>query len=643
MADPRIAPLAVVILSIILSIAGGAQTGPTQPTLRNPFNSPNPSSTYNFQGAVLMLNIVPDPKGILDRQALVKLVNKQTSAVMWQTTHDRGQAVFYDLSVGTYDVEVSTVGYVPAQSEVQVLRGLTTYHVDVAIKRDATSADPELSKTADLSPHVRKQLDRAVRDLKSSDYRHASKELRAAYQAAPTSADVSFLLGYVAMQQGDLQNAKTHLVRAADLDPHNARVLTSLGQIYLKQSDYEKAKQTLVAATEADNKSWLSHHLLAESYLRTNNFSKARDEAALAINTGQKGADNSQIILGEALANLGEPVGALRAFHKFLQTSPGSPLASQVQALVTQVETQQYQARQNIGILAELPSDSDSLIASAQASIQKWQPAGIDETKPPLVAGVSCPQEQLIASTGERVKQFMDEISQFAAIEQILHEQLDAMGNPVSKEKRDFNYIATISENQNGRLTVEEDRLQRSDMGEFPEQIATRGLPTLALIFHPAMRDNFDLACEGLGQWNGQATWLVRFQQRKDRPRSIKAYVIGANLYPLALKGRAWISAETYQIARIETELVKPMPEIKLLADHEIVEYGPVRFARKNTTLWLPKTAELYFDLQRRRYYRRHSFDHFMLFAVDSNDKALSPPSAKDEQTSCSGPPCKTN
>ena len=69
------------------------------------------------------------------------------------------------------------------------------------------------------------------------------------------------------------------------------------------------------------------------------------------------------------------------------------------------------------------------------------------------------------------------------------------------------------------------------------------------------------------------------------------------------------------------------MPEIQLLSEHQIVEYGPVPFKNKNTSLWLPKTAEIYFDFRKHRYYRRHSFDHYMLYSVDSEEKRKEPAS----------------
>ena len=75
----------------------------------------------------------------------------------------------------------------------------------------------------------------------------------------------------------------------------------------------------------------------------------------------------------------------------------------------------------------------------------------------------------------------------------------------------------------------------------------------------------------------------------------------------------------------MEADIVKPMPEVRLLSEHQIVEYGPVPFPKKNTTLWLPKNAEIYFDFRKHRYYRRHSFDHYMLFSIDADEKRKEP------------------
>ena len=75
----------------------------------------------------------------------------------------------------------------------------------------------------------------------------------------------------------------------------------------------------------------------------------------------------------------------------------------------------------------------------------------------------------------------------------------------------------------------------------------------------------------------------------------------------------------------MEAEMVHPMPEIQLLSEYQTVEYGPVPFPKKDTSFWLPKSAELYFDFRKHRYYRRHSFDHYMLYSVDTEEKRKEP------------------
>jgi hypothetical protein len=139
------------------------------------------------------------------------------------------------------------------------------------------------------------------------------------------------------------------------------------------------------------------------------------------------------------------------------------------------------------------------------------------------------------------------------------------------------------------------------------------------------------MVCEGLGELRGQPTWLVHFKQREDRPAQMHDYRVGGELYSLKLKGRAWITADKFQIARIESELVSPVPQIRLAGEHQVVEYGPVPFTKRNVQLWLPQSAEIYLDFRRHRYYRKHSFDHYMLFAVDADEKHKPPASQPSE------------
>ncbi len=602
---------------------------------RDPFSTSDGSrsqgQTYETRGAVLQVTVESKGKGPLDRQSVAKLRNTLTGNTVWQTTTDRGETAFGDLEVATYDLEVSAVGYLTAHKEVKVLGPLASYHVEIVLERDPASIDISATGASQLPKKTRKVIQHGVSALKSGDYKQAERELEAARKLAPDDADVNFLLGYLAFQQKRVDVAKDYLRRASRLDPRNTQAPILLGRISLQQEEYGKAQAALEQAVAASPQDWLAHNLLAESYLKQHEFEKAREQAQAAIEINKLASSSSQLVLGEALANLGRTQEAIEALKMFLQQEPDSPAAAQVRDFIGELGRAPAAPAGNSTVavkgLAPVAGANPRVAPSAEPQFAAigWEPPGIDELKPVVAAGVACPTEAVVEQTGLRVKQLADDVARIAAIEDLLHEKLDASGSPTTKETRKFNYVASIEEPAPGFLEVNEFRSERSGLDDLPDHISSNGFMSLAFIFHPAMRDNFQMSCEGLGDWHGQATWLIRFKQRDDRPNHFHNYVVNGTSYPVGLKGRAWIKTDKFQIVRMESELVSPAPAIRLATEHQIVEYGPVPFEKKNEELWLPRSAELYFNFRNRRYFRRHSLDHFMLFSVDAAEKRDEP------------------
>jgi hypothetical protein len=266
--------------------------------------------------------------------------------------------------------------------------------------------------------------------------------------------------------------------------------------------------------------------------------------------------------------------------------------------------------------------------ATALPMASKWLPPDVDERVPPVEAGASCALDDVVSKAGHQLITLISDVDRFAATESLVHESIGKSGLASYPEKRKFDYVVSIQEVQRGYLNVEEYRNGHGgSTADFPDGVATNGLPALVLIFHPYSAANFEMTCEGLARWNGGLAWQVHFKQRTDKPNTIKRYRIGADgpSYPVALKGRAWISADNYQIVRLETDLVAPVPQIRLLADHTAIEYGPVRFAKSNVNMWLPQSAEVYYDWKGKRIHRRHSFSEYMLFGIEDKQKITVP------------------
>jgi len=104
---------------------------------------------------------------------------------------------------------------------------------------------------------------------------------------------------------------------------------------------------------------------------------------------------------------------------------------------------------------------------------------------------------------------------------------------------------------------------------------------------------------------------------------------IGGRAYPVDLKGRAWFHASNYQIAKLEADLIKAIPEIQLAVDHTSAEYGPVHFRSRGIDIWLPQTADLVSERKGKRFHERITFSDYLLFQVD-NQQQISPPKAQE-------------
>jgi len=261
----------------------------------------------------------------------------------------------------------------------------------------------------------------------------------------------------------------------------------------------------------------------------------------------------------------------------------------------------------------------DRTLASSRdtrTKADRWFPQDIDRVIPPVAPESACPLTDVLAQAGKRIQELVGNVDRFTATEVVEHQSVNRSGQLRRPEIRKFNYLISIAQTPNGNLNVEEYRNGGSNQDQFPDHVATVGTPSLVLIFHPQYAKNFQMTCEGLGQWHEQPAWQVRFEERTDRHNPISDLVLGGRAFGLRLRGRAWIVADSYQIARLESDLADQIPKIRLRLQHEDIEYRSVQFEEGEGEIWLPSSTELYMDFLGHRFYRRHSFADFQLFSV---------------------------
>ena len=537
--------------------------------------------------------------------------------------------------------------------------------VDVRRVSEAETIAPAVAPAA-LAPKAQKQMGKALEALRANKLRDARSHLDAAYRLAPTSADVNYIFGVYSSQANNFDQAKSYWRKTLELNPKHLSALLALSELLLREKKTDEALPLLRRGTEAEPSSWRSHALLSQAFLLQGSLDEAVQEGERALELGHGPATVIEPLLATALAGRGDVRRAINVLQAFLKEHPTDATAKQqLRNLQTSqaagvknddvVHAKQIGSQDISSVVPDLQLEhlqtSRLQVDNGPASISanqivvpdltagvgslplasSWLPPDVDERVPPVEAGAACALDDVLQKAGKRIQEFVSNVDRFTATESLKHESINKWGLPSSLETRKFDYVVGVEEIRPGRLNVEEYRGSHGSAGDFPDGVATIGLPALVLIFHPYNAGAFEMTCEGLARWNGAPSWQVHFRQRSDKPNTIRSYRSGNSAsYPVALKGRAWIAADSYQILRLETDLIAPVPEIRLVTDRAIIEYGPVHFREGKVDMWLPQSAELYYDWKGRRSHRRHGFSNYLLFSVGDKQR-ISAPKIEDE------------
>jgi tetratricopeptide (TPR) repeat protein len=557
--------------------------------------------------------------------AMVTL-STHVAGVYRQATTMAGHAVFENVAPIRYSVEVIAPGFEKGVKEFDA-EGMGTLIINVELRQgsgnlDSTAAVPQIL----LAPKAQKEVGKALQALRADKLSEARSHLEAAYRLAPNHPIVNYLYGVYWLKSKDLTQAKSYLLKTIEVAPSHTGALVSLSEILLRDNKAEEAIPYLKRAAEAEPSSWRAHAVMANARMQQGSPEEAIKEAERALELGHGQAAMVQPLLARALAKQGDVERAKTVLQDYIKDRPDDATAK------NQLERLQAHGVPNLADEASpaVSATKPAVPLDAAAGLPKalnWRPPDVDEKIPSVESGVACVLDDVVQKAGKRVKEFVKNVDRFTASESLKHEAIDKWGLAGSPAMRKFNYVVAVEESKGGLLNVQEYRGGKDSTGDFPDGVATIGLPALVLIFHPNNAGNYEMTCEGLTHWNGGLAWQIHFRQRPDKPNTIRAYRLGVNgpSYAVALKGRAWILADSFQIARLETDLVAPIPQIRLVADHTAIEYGPVQFRNRKVEMWLPQSAELYYDWKGQRIHRRHSFSNYLLFSVEDRQRKSDP------------------
>jgi Flp pilus assembly protein TadD len=578
----------------------------------------------------------------VDTLAVVTLYDASGQTLTSKTTKD-SLASFVPLNNGSYIVDVDAPGFGKSRMDAKVTTEDGEQLLIITLKPDTGSGvSYALTSNVELAPKPQKEVTKGLDAFRAGKYDEAIKHLESAQHMVPKEAEIPSMLGMVYEKKGEMPTARKYWEQSIQLDPKRLSALLPYGDSLLREKNLVSARKYLDMAVEAGPTSWRAHALLAAVLMQQKSYAEAVSHAEKAIDLGKAEANSARLTLGQALAFQNQNKQAITALQAYVAGNPSPTLADAARNMITRLENSA--AADASAAIVDLSGGKSTAAGDADIPLTeaalRWLPPDVDSTVPPVEPGVTCSLDDVLKKVSARVQELPAVVDRYTATEVLHHEDVNNAGNAEGVTDISFNYLASVRDIKNEKygeaLDVQEYRNGSTGTEMFPNHEGSVGLPSIVLIFHPLLISDFEMKCEGLSHSQGGFAWQVYFRQRGDKESRIRRYRIAGHVYPIALKGRAWIDANTFQIVRLETDLREAHPDLKLNAEHLIMEYGPVRFKSRNEQLWLPASAEYYAVRRGKRFHRRHTFTNYILFSVEDKQKIGDP--AKEKAAAATSP-----
>ncbi len=617
---------------------------------------------YHLRGAVTLT------EGTLPWEPIPIVVSCQ-GVVSYSTTADpQGSFVIANMQpVGSSAIigtQKSLVGQLVGCKVSAVLHGFDSSQLTIAnrdlvtnpdigtitLKREDGAEYAALSATTNSAPkEAKKAFEKARREWLEGHPERAKRDLEKAVEIDHRFAEAWYRLGKV-QEASNSPGAWNSFSNAIAADHKFELPYEQMAALSAKAGRWQELTEETSEALERHSRGTLDlwyYNAIGNYQMKRLEIAKASAAKSLAMDPLHVRPDTEQLLAIILVALHDEPA-ALEHLRNCLTYFPAGPNYDLVKRQIEQLEASGTVATEKpvagagatqleILNLPHSPERSSaalnnkSIATGAVPSVadRRWAPPEVEENTPTVESGTPCNQAEVLQKVGQRVEEFVDNVERFTATESLVQETMNRSGEVSGKESRTYDYMVSIREIRPGMLNVEESLVQGVHPADSAGGITTKGLPALLLIFHPSDSDSFSMRCEGQVSLNGRPTWQIYFRQRADKPNTTRSYNFGPSRpsYGVAWKGRAWFTADTYQIVRLQADLVDTIPEIQLTVDHADVAYGPVHFKSKNEDMWLPQTAELFSDLKGRRVHQRMSFGNYTLFSVDEKQKIAAPKS----------------
>jgi tetratricopeptide (TPR) repeat protein len=245
------------------------------------------------------------------------------------------------------------------------------------------------------------------------------------------------------------------------------------------------------------------------------------------------------------------------------------------------------------------------------------------------------PLAGILSAVGKNVADAFETYPNTSSVEDIHEEKLSRKGKREGYLDEEFHYLCVVPDENWGpgfseyRDPVGKEQGQAHGLSEG--FMVTSGFTSASLIFHPAYQDESTFRYLGRQEMDGVDAYVVAFAQIPAKSKLYGTFKSTDGFVTTFTQGLAWVNPQTYEIVRLRTDLLRPLPEVKLQRQTTDITYAPVQFKNIAGAFWLPKDVTVTVSWANRRLRNEHEYSGFRAFNVAESQKIASPKGAASE------------
>jgi len=436
------------------------------------------------------------------------------------------------------------------------------------------------------------------------------------------------MLGLMEMGWFDWDDAYNNIAESVNASLHDRKMgrpepLAVYGTWLNWQHDPEKAEPFFLEALKFSPHDALGLQELGRTRLFLQNFEGANDvlKKALAAGAGPE----ARLLYVQSWLGVGRSDEAAAEMNRFLDGRDVNKMPIRVRRVYASV-----QSREKV----------ETRYAKAKPKKKGYEPADFLEHPPAeMVRGLEPAKDQaqltsILDAAGAKILELIKNFPNTSSLEAIHQEKLGRTGGVHGEQNEKFRYLCMVPR-EAGQPGFVEYRADFSGNAAVPKGVSegfmlTTGFSSTTFIFHPLYRSESTFRFLGRQNVNGRNAFVVAFAQIPGKARINGNFQTGPTLATTLSQGLAWIDPDSYEILRLHTELLAPLPELRLRKETLNIDFNAVHFTHLQQALWLPKEVTVTLDWNGKVLRNRHEYSDFRIFNVEASEKVGEPKNSKD-------------